>query len=214
MPAGGATLSFWTSYDTEPAWDHVFVEAHTPGLDDWTTLPDANGHTTTAVGESCAAGWRDLHPWLDHYQTWNGTDACTATGTTGAWHAASGNSAGWQQWSIDLGDYAGGQVEVSIAYASDWAVQGLGAFVDDVVVSTGEGTTSFETGLDGWAVTGPPPGSSVNANNWVRTDASGFPVGASIATPDTVLMGFGIEGVTSPEARAAVIGRVLDHLLR
>jgi hypothetical protein len=28
-------------------------------------------------------------------------------------------------------------------------VQGLGTFVDDIVVSTGEGTTSFETGLDG-----------------------------------------------------------------
>ena len=30
-----------------PAWDHVFVEAHTVGQDDWTTLPDLNGHTTT-----------------------------------------------------------------------------------------------------------------------------------------------------------------------
>ena len=43
VPPGGATLSFWTSYDTEPAWDHLFVEAHTPGQEDWTTLPDANG---------------------------------------------------------------------------------------------------------------------------------------------------------------------------
>ena len=69
VPPGGATLSFWTSYDTEQAWDHLFVEAHTPGLDDWTTLPDANGHTTTAPGASCGEGWRDLHPQLDHYQT-------------------------------------------------------------------------------------------------------------------------------------------------
>ena len=43
----------------------------------------------------------DLHPQLDHYQTYNGAD-CTPTGTTGAWNAASGNSSGWQQWSIDL----------------------------------------------------------------------------------------------------------------
>jgi hypothetical protein len=213
VPAGGATLSFWTSYDTEVAWDHLFVEAHTPGLDDWTTLPDENGHTTTAVGDSCASGWRDLHPQLDHYQTWDGTDSCTATGTTGTWNAASGNSGGWEQWSVDLSDFAGGQVEVSIAYASDWAVQGLGVFVDDIAVSTGEGTTSFETGLDGWAVTGPPPGSGANGNDWVRTDASGFPVGAAISTPSTVLMGFGVEGVTTSEARAEVIGRVLDHLL-
>jgi hypothetical protein len=213
VPAGGATLSFWTSYDTEPAWDHLFVEAHTPGQDNWTTLPDANGHTTTAVGDSCLEGWRDLHPQLDHYQTWNGSDACTATGTTGSWNAASGNSGGWQQWSVDLSAYAGGQVEVAIAYVSDWAIQGLGVFVDDVVVSTGEGSTSFETGLDGWTVSGAPAGSAGNANDWIRTDESGFPVGSSITTPSTVLMGFGIEGITTPAARADVMGRVMDHLL-
>ena len=46
---------------------------------------------------------------------------------------------------------------MSIAYASDWASQGLGVFVDDIIVSTGEGSTSFEDDavpLDGWAVTG------------------------------------------------------------
>ena len=70
-------------------------------------------------------------------------------------------------------------------------------FVDDIVVSTGEGSTSFEAGLDGWTVTGPPPGSAANANNWIRTDAAGFPVGASITTPRTILMGFGFEGIST-----------------
>ena len=50
VPAGGATMSFWTSYDTEADWDHLFVEAHTVGQDNWTTLPDLNGHTTQATG--------------------------------------------------------------------------------------------------------------------------------------------------------------------
>ena len=103
-----------------------------PGGDDWTTLPDANGHTTTATGQSCPAGWVTLHPHLAHYQTL--TAACTATGTTGAWNAASGNSAGWQQWSIDLSAYAGETVEISIAYASDWATQGIGVFLDDITL--------------------------------------------------------------------------------
>ncbi len=124
VPAGGGSMTFWTSYDTEAAWDHLFVEARTPGGDDWTTLPDANGHTTTATGQSCPAGWVELHPQLAHYQTWDGANACTATGTTGAWNAASGNSAGWQEWSINLGAYAGETVEISIAYASDWAIAG------------------------------------------------------------------------------------------
>ena len=80
-------------------------------------------------------------------------------------------------------------------------------------MSTGEGSTSFEAGLDGWAVTGPPPGSAVNANDWVRTDASGFPVGAAITTPRTIIMGFGVEGVSTPAERNAVMGRAMGYLL-
>jgi zinc carboxypeptidase len=208
VPAGGGSMTFWTSYDTEQAWDHLFVEARTPGGDDWTTLPDANGHTTTSTAQSCPAGWVTLHPHLAHYQGAN----CQPAGTTGAWNAASGNSAGWQQWSINLSAYAGETVEISIAYASDWASQGIGVFVDDIVLPDGT-STSFETGLDGWASTGPPAGSAPNVNNFIRTDASGFPVGNTIATPHSLLVGFGLEGVSTEAERNAVMGRALDHLL-
>ena len=81
---------------------------------------------------------RAVHPLLAHYQTHNADDTCTPTGTTGVWNAASGNSNGWEQWSIDLSAYAGKQVEISIAYATDWSTQGLGVFVDDTTVSTGD----------------------------------------------------------------------------
>jgi hypothetical protein len=94
MPAGGGNLSFWVSHDTEEAWDHVFVEAHTVGQDDWTTLPDLNGHTSTSTGDSCPEGWRELHPFLDHYQTLNADNTCSPTGTTGSWNADSGSSGG------------------------------------------------------------------------------------------------------------------------
>ncbi|MGH3479273.1 MAG: hypothetical protein ACRDQD_20860, partial [Nocardioidaceae bacterium] len=216
VPAGGGELTFWTSYDTELHWDHLFVEARTAGGDDWTTLPDANGHTTQDTGESCKRenlnGWRTLHPHLDHYQTQTSATTCDPSGTTGAWHAASGNSAGWQQWRIDLSAYAGETVEISIAYASDWAFQNSGVFIDDVVLPDGT-STSFETGLDGWAVTGSPEGSAPNVNDFIRTDALGFPVGNSIATPHSLLLGFGLEGVSTADERNAVMGRALDHLL-
>ncbi len=212
VPAAGGSMTFWTSYDTEAEWDHLFVEARTPGGDDWTTLPDANAHTTTASGQSCAAGWVELHPHLAHYQTWNGLDSCTGTGTTGVWNAASGNSGGWQQWSIDLSAYAGETVEISIAYVSDWSVQGIGVFVDDITLPNGT-STSFETGLDGWAIAGPPEGSAPNVNNFIRTDASGFPVGNAISTPHSLLLGFGLEGVSTADERNAVMGRALGHLL-
>ena len=34
-----------TSYDLEPDYDYMFVEVHTVGQDDWTTLPDAERAT-------------------------------------------------------------------------------------------------------------------------------------------------------------------------
>ncbi len=213
VPAGGGDLSFWTSFDTEAAWDHVFVEARTAGGDDWTTLPDQNNHTTQNTGDSCPAGWRELHPQLDFYQTLNADGTCSPTGTGGGeWHASSGNSGGWQEWSVDLSEWSGQTVEVSIAYASDWAVQNLGAFVDDVTLPDGT-STSFETDLGGWEVSGSPTGSGSNANDWIRTDAAGFPVGASITTPNSILMGFGLEGVSGADTRAEIMGRAMDRLL-
>ena len=161
VPAGGGSLTFWTSYDTEQDWDFLAVEARTAGGENWTTLPDANGNTSNSTGQSCPEGWFELHPFLEHYQTFNAGEppTCSPTGTTGAWNAASGNSQGWQQWSIDLSAYAGSTVEISIAYVSDWSTQNLGVFVDDIVLPDGTGT-SFEGGdMGGWAIAGPPEGS-------------------------------------------------------
>lgn len=210
--ASDATLQFWTSYDIERNWDFMFVEAHPVGSDDWTTLPDANGHTTQETGQSCASGWVDqLHPHLAHYQA----DNCEPTGSTGEWHAATANSGGWQQWSVDLSRYAGQRVEVSIAYVSDWATQGLGVFVDDtqvVVDGAPASETSFESDLGGWTVSGPAEGSDPNSNDWVRTQTA-FEEGAGVATEDTVYVGFGAEGLTTAEQRTAFISRAMGHLL-
>jgi hypothetical protein len=177
VPAGGAELSFWLSRDTEPNWDFVFVEAHTPEEDDWTTLPDINGHNSQNTGFVCPF-WLGLHPFLEHYQTDDGDGTCTPEGTTGEWWAATGASDGYEQWAFDLSAYAGGDVEVSITYASDDIIQASGAFVDDVVVSTGEGSTSFEDDgdtLDGWTVPGAPAGSEPNPNDWIVGTAEDAP---------------------------------------
>ena len=91
VPASGGQLSFWVNRATEPDWDFAFVEAHTVGQDDWTTLPDLNGHTGQGTGNSCPF-WLSLHPFLEHYQADNGDGTCSPAGTSGAWWAAS-----WQQ---------------------------------------------------------------------------------------------------------------------
>ena len=108
------------------------------------------------TGESCAAGWVDIHPFVAHYQ---GAD-CSPTGSSGAWNSATGNSSGWQEWNVDLTAYAGHQVELSISYLTDWGTQGLGVFVDDTTVTldgVATAQTSFEDGLGGWTA-GPGPG--------------------------------------------------------
>jgi hypothetical protein len=176
VPAEGATMTFWVNRLIEPDWDHLVVEAHTVTEDDWTTLADGNGHTTTSTGDSCPS-WLELHPFLTHYQTAAGND-CTSTGTSGSWNSATGASDGWEQWSVDLGAFASSTAEVSISYISDDTVQDEGVLLDDIVVSTGEGTTSFEDDgdeLDGWVVAGAPAGSPANANDWVVGTADDAP---------------------------------------
>src|SRR6185503_11250610 len=156
----------------------------TVGQDDWTTLPDLNGHTSQDTGFSCP-GWHNIHPFLTHYQG----KGCKPSGTTGDWWAATGSPGGAEQWTVDLGAFAGSDVEVSISYASDETVQAAGVFVDDIVVSTGEGSTSFEDDgdtMDGWTVPGAPEGSNDdkgNVNDWiVGTAADAPPAPGVIAT--------------------------------
>ncbi|MGH2987470.1 MAG: M14 family zinc carboxypeptidase [Solirubrobacterales bacterium] len=219
--ADNPALAFKASYDTEPAWDHVIVEARTAGQDDWTTLPEPE-HTTTDPGDSCPGGWEELHPFLRHYQTLNEDGTCSPTGTEGAppgeWNAATGRSAGWEQWNIDLSGYADKQVEISITYISDWAVQGLGVFLDDIEVTpdTLGGTTSFEDDgdpFDGWEVTGPAEGSGANPNNWLRTGSVGIEEGAAVATDDSLFFGFGFEGIADALDRKQVMGNSVNYLL-
>jgi hypothetical protein len=139
---------------------------------------------------------------------------CSPTGTTGSWHAATGPSGGWQEWSVDLSAYAGKQVELSISYVSDWGTQGLGVFLDDVRVIVGGATvadTSFEADLGGWTAAGPPPGSQPAANDWSRSQKA-FEEGAVVLTADPVYLGFGLEGL-APAARDDLVARSLRHLL-
>jgi Zinc carboxypeptidase len=220
VPAGGS-LDFWVSHDTEPEWDFFFVEAHTVGQDNWTTLPDQNGHTSQDTGESCPAGWHsspdEIHPFLTHYQTLNADGTCSPTGTTGSWNASTGNTGGWQNWHVDLSAYAGQTIEVSLTYVSDWASQGLGVFLDDVTDPTG--TTSFESDLGGWIVAGAAPGSAPNFNDYLRTTAAGFPEGPVMAEDPpsahfrTLYLGFGFEGIANADTRAAIMDRAVDFLL-
>ncbi|WP_369238345.1 M14 family zinc carboxypeptidase [Streptomyces sp. R21] len=201
-------------WDTEPGYDHAILEIHTTGADDWTTLPDLGGATSTAVPAECEAGFYvGEHPWLKRYLTVNAT-GCTNTGTSGAWNSFTGASTGWQQVNFDLSAYAGKSVEVSLSYVTDPGSGGHGVLADDaslVVGGTATQTEGFETSLGAWSVAGPPPGSPVVLKDWARVGEL-FKTYGAVTTGDTVLLGFGLEHVTAAADRTALIGKALAAL--
>ena len=231
VPAGAtADLSFFTSYNTEPDWDFVFVEAQTlndqgEGNGDWDTLPDSSPtpHTTNETGASCDSGWtEELHHHLRHYMKYDpdangGAGGCTPTGTTGDWNAATGNSGGWQEWKIDLSGYHGQTVEISIVYATDWGTLTVpGMLVDDTKVTVNGVTThetDFETDEGGWEIPGAhPEGPSSNLNDWIRSQRI-FEDAAVTKSAFGLFFGFGLEGVDGEANRRDLMERTLSYLL-
>ncbi len=152
-------LQFALSINTEPSYDNVIVEAHTPGEDNWTTLPDLNGRTQTDPPAECTGtGFLlALHPFLRHYL--GGAD-CSSPGTSGTWNSFTGSlPGGWHQAAVDLSAYAGEQVEVSITYVTDPGAGGIGAFLDDTRLVTNSATL-FTDGFEGETALDRRPGAS------------------------------------------------------
>ncbi len=213
VPDGAsAELSFQLSYVVEPGYDQVIVEARTAGSDDWTTLPEAGGATSSEPPAECTDNpfLLALHPFLEHYL---GAD-CTPPGTTGDWNALSGDGGGWSEVSYDLSGYAGSDVEVSISYVTDPGSGEIGVFVDDthVVIDGVDDADGFEGPTSKWSVGSSPAGSPAPATEW-EIGAEPAVNYAATATEDTLLLGFGLEQMASEEERADLVGRALDELL-
>ncbi|MEW2423624.1 M14 family zinc carboxypeptidase [Streptomyces nigra] len=210
------TLRTQLLWDVEPGYDNVLIEAHTTGADDWTTLPEKNGASSSTVPEECEAGfYMNEHPWLAHYLT-QSPQGCSATGSSGSWNALTGASAGWRQVEFDLSAYAGRSVEVSLSYVSDPGFGGRGVLADQaslVVGGTAVETEGFETSLGAWSVTGPPPGSPAVLKDWARTGTL-FQTFGAVTTRDTVLLGFGLEHLPSAADRTALIRKAFSSLER
>ena len=221
IPATGApTLQMKLSYSTLQAFHHVIVEAAPAGTDEWTTLRDLNGRTSPAPPASCADGQLlSLHPFLRHYLTLG--SPCRPTGSSGSWHAFSGESGGWIDVAFDLSAYAGQQVDLKVSYITDHIDAGvgggIGVFVDDTRLTVGDTTIEadgFEADGGGWAVEAPPAGSPPGIHGNFAIAGELIPVASSVATDDTALLGFGIESLATPAQQADVLGRLINPLLR
>jgi hypothetical protein len=213
--AEAPTLELALSFSTELGYDHLIIEAAPSGTDQWTTLPDLNGGTSSTPPTECEVGFLlRLHPFLNHYLTPG--NPCGTTGTTGAWNSFTGESGGWVDARFDLSAYAGQQVDVKVSYVTDPASGGIGVFVDDTRVTTTAGeldADGFETDPGLWIVEGPPPGGPpTNQGDFVISTVL-VEVAASVTTEDTVLLGYGIESLATPAEQADVVGRIMDHLL-
>jgi hypothetical protein len=207
-------LEFQLSFSTELGYDNVIVEAAPSGSDQWTTLPERGGATSTTPPTECEGGFLlDMHPFLTHYLTPG--NPCASTGTTGAWNAITGESGGWQQVGFDLSAYAGQAVDVKISYVTDPAGGGIGVFVDDTRVTTTAGVLDadgFEGATSLWTVEGAPADSPGNQGDFAISTVL-VEVAASVTTEDSVLLGYGIEQLATPAEQADVLGRIMDHLL-
>jgi zinc carboxypeptidase/immune inhibitor InhA-like protein len=189
-------LSFALSYDSL-GLNAVTFEAHTPGRDDWTTLPDREGATTPDPPPGCDT-LLVTHPFLTHYLTANGEDDCTPAGTSGSWTGLFGESGGWHRTTLDLSAYAGRSVEIAITYVSDRTVLGTGTFVDDARLEIGgtvTETTDFESGLGPFRAEG----------GWARSGAVQR-MYAAVSTDHGLTLGFGLESLPAAERAALLRG--------
>jgi hypothetical protein len=214
--ADAPALQLALNWNVENGYDQVLMEAHTVGADDWTTLPDRNGASSTAVPTECEAGYFiNGHPFLGHYLN-RGTAGCTGTGSTGAWNSFTGSSAGWQQVAFDLSAYAGKKVELSLSYVTDPGSGERGVFADQAQLVVGgqvRDTEGFETSLGTWSAGPSPDGSPTVTGDWARTGEL-YRAYASVTARDSVLLGFGFEHVPDAAERARLMGRALAALRR
>src|SRR6185436_19953584 len=206
-------------------------EVRTVGGEDWTTLEEQTGFTNQETG-GCPGLMAD-HPFLDHYRTATLVDpendewACDPIGTSGEWWAISGSRFDWEPWVFDLPNEGSEPVhlEVSITYASDGGFQQRGVTLDNLVVSSGSGSTSFEDDgdtLDGWVVADPPEGSPPNENSWTTIselqpppppDPVGFAVQDSFARqPEIIAFLTDVFGTYPFRASGGIVDNVITGI--
>lgn|GEM_PF-566872 len=109
----GATLKFWHDYDIESTYDGGVVEISSDGGATWSDLGSAM--TSNGYNETLVSG--------------------TSNPLAGR-QAFSGSSAGYQQTSVDLSAWAGGQVLLRWRVGTDSSVGATGWYVDNVEISS------------------------------------------------------------------------------
>jgi len=138
IPGTGATLKFWSYYDTEPDWDYAYVEVHDVNTDEWYTLPGIQTVTTLPYNYGT-----DNPNCPDPFEPTVYYDA-------GRWNAFTSSSYGWYQEQMSLTPFAGHNIELYFTYWTDPAVTGKGWYVDDIEIPELGFSDNVEGGAGAW----------------------------------------------------------------
>ena len=140
IPAGGATLEFYTYYEIEDDWDYGYVEVYDQDMDEWYTL-DAAG-TVDYVAHS-----------QDNPNTPDEREP-SAYEAAGRWHGFTGISGGWIPVSMDLSSFAGHTVDLYFTTWQDGAFTLQMMYVDHIEIAELGFFDDVEAGEDGWTSSG------------------------------------------------------------
>jgi hypothetical protein len=140
IPAGGATLNFYTFYDIEEDWDYGYVEVHDLTTGEWYTLDAAGTVNNVAHAQDNPNTSAGREP--SDYQT------------AGRWHAFTGYSGGWIPVSMDLDPFAGHAIELYFTTWQDGAFTLQMMYVDNIAIPELGFSDGVEGGEAGWTSTG------------------------------------------------------------
>jgi hypothetical protein len=136
IPAGGATLEFWSHYDIEEDWDYGYVEVHDLTTGEWYTLPGIQTVSTIPNPQDNPNCPDNVEP--------------TAYLDAGRWNAFTGSSGGWYQEQMNLAPFAGHDIELYFTYWTDGYTQWLGWYIDDIQIPELGFSDNVEGGANGW----------------------------------------------------------------
>jgi len=140
IPAGGATLNFYTLFEIEEDWDYGYVEVYDQDTGGWYTLDAAGTVDYVAHGQ-------------DNPNTPAGREP-TDYEAAGRWHAFTGYSGGWVPVSMDLSPFAGHAIDLYFTTWQDGAFTLQMMYVDDIAIPEIGFFDDVEAGEDGWVSTG------------------------------------------------------------
>jgi len=153
IPAGGATLEFYTFYEIEEDWDYGYVEVYDHTTDEWYTLDPgwARCDFATHSYTNCVADY--VAHAQDNPNTPDGREP-TAYEAASGWYGFTGYTDGWQPVTMDLSPFAGHSIDLYFTSWQDGAFTLQMMYVDDISIPEIGFFDDVEAGEDGWTPSG------------------------------------------------------------